>query len=107
MVIFVNDSITFKNKEELYSRVLPALFSKVKETRRLGLKYIGDKDIWNYLVETEWSRRKNLELYDLISDILNVDNYRLQDYVLEKMQKLKQEEKTDIKDINDSNEPVL
>ena len=69
----MDDSIVFKTKEELYNRVLPALYSKLKEVKRLGFNYITEKDIWNYLVENEWTRRNNLELYDLIKDIEDIN----------------------------------
>lgn len=95
----MSDEVTFKSKKELYKKVTPALFSKVKETRRLGLKYITEVDVWNYLVENEWSKRSNLELFDLISDILSTDNYKLYDYVLANMKEKKEKEKVVIKDI--------
>lgn len=101
MVKCMSEEITFKDKEELYSKVMPALFSKVKETRRLGLRYISEKDVWNYLVENEWSKRNDLELYDLISDILSVDNYRLYDYVMENIKGLKDKEKTELKGLHE------
>ena len=98
----MDDSIVFKTKEELYNRVLPALYSKLKEIKRLGFKYVTEKDIWNYLVENEWMRRSNLELFDLINDILYIDNYKLNDYVVAKMNKLKMESKEELKDfLND------
>ena len=47
-------------------------------------------------------RRNNLELYDLIKDILYIDNYKLRDYVVNKMNKLKIESKEELKDfLND------
>lgn len=107
VVNFMNEDITFKSKMELYNRVLPALYSKVKETRRLGLLYINEKDIWNYLAENHWCKRNDLQLYDLISDILSVDNYKLNDYVMQRIQKMKQKEKVDIKNINDSTNNIL
>lgn len=79
----------FKSAKELYDRVLPALYSKVKEVRNLGFKYITEKDIWNYLVNNTWKTKRNLQLHDLISDILYADNYKLNDYVMDKMKKLK------------------
>lgn len=93
----MDESITFKTKEELYNRVLPALYSKVKETRKFGFKHITEKDIWNYLVENEWKKRVNLELSDIISDILYVDNNKLNDAVMQKVKELREKEK--IKDI--------
>ena len=36
----MDNPIEFKSAKELYDRVLPALYSKVKEVRNLGFKYI-------------------------------------------------------------------
>lgn len=86
----VDEHIEFKSLKELYSRVKPALYSKQKEIQRLGLKYVNEKDIWNYLVENVWTSKKDLELHELISDILHVDNYKINDYVMNKIAKLKE-----------------
>lgn len=96
----MDSKLEFKTKEELYNRVLPALYSKIKELRSQGYKYITEKDIWNYLVEKEWKKRINLELFDLINDILYVNNYELNDYVNEKMNRLKKEAKEELKSID-------
>ena len=93
----MNDKLEFRSKEELYNRVLPALYSKIKEVRKLGFKFITEKDIWNYLVENEWKNRVNLELYDLINDILYVDNYRLNDYVNQKLERMKKDNPEELK----------
>ena len=85
----MDNPIEFKSAKELYDRVLPALYSKVKEVRNLGFKYITEKDIWNYLVNNTWKTKRNLQLQDLISDILYSDKYKLNDYVMDKMKKLK------------------
>ena len=85
----MDNPIEFKSAKELYDRVLPALYSKVKELRNLGFKYVTEKDIWNYLVNSTWKTKRNLQLHDLISDILYADNYKLNDYVMDKMKKLK------------------
>lgn len=93
----MDNKLEFRSKEELYKRVLPALYSKIKEVRKLGFKFITEKDIWNYLVENEWKSRVNLELYDLINDILYVDNYRLNDYVNQKLERMKKENPEELK----------
>ena len=77
--------IQFNSVKELYDRVKPALYSKVKELNNLGYKYINEKDIWNYLVSNEWNNKRNLELSDLISDILYTDNNKINEYVMSKM----------------------
>ena len=93
----MDNKLEFRSKEELYKRVLPALYSKIKEVRKLGFKFITEKDIWNYLVENEWKSRVNLELYDLINDILYVDNYGLNDYVNQKLERMKKENPEELK----------
>ncbi len=81
----MNNSIEFKSAKELYERVLPALYSKVKELKGLGYKHIDEKDIWNYLVNNDWKDRKDLLLNDLISDILYCDNNKLNNYMAKKI----------------------
>ncbi len=88
----MNSSLEFKNADELYKRVKPALYSKVKELKRLGLNHINETDIWNYLVSNDWKDRKGLLLSDLISDILYCDNDKLNAFVSNKVNKQKFDE---------------
>jgi hypothetical protein len=84
-----DDKLEFKSASELYQRVEPALYSKLKEMNKLGFKYVTEKDIWNYLAENVWKKKVNLELHELISDILYADNYLINNYVMKKMDNLK------------------
>lgn len=93
----MKEEIVFRNVEELYNRVLPALYSKRKEINSLGFKLVTEKDIWNYLVENEWKTKRNLELHDLINDIFYVDNIKINDYVMKKVEKLKKAEDSSIR----------
>jgi len=94
------EKIEFKTVEELYKRVSPALYSKLKEIKRMGYTLVTEKDIWNYLVDNEWKNRTNLELYDLISDIMNADNYKINLYVTDKFSRMKSKlDKTNNTDI--------
>ena len=88
----MNDTVEFKSLKELYNRVKPALYSKLKEIRNMGFKYVNEKDIWNYLIENVWKDKQNLELHELISDILYVDNYSINEYVMKKLNKYKDKE---------------
>ena len=88
----MDEKIEFKSLKELYERVKPALYSKQKEVRRLGLKYVTEKDIWNYLVENVWKSKENLELHELISDILYANNYDLNEYAMRKVKDYKESE---------------
>ncbi|HHT38649.1 MAG TPA: hypothetical protein GXZ95_04460 [Mollicutes bacterium] len=71
----------FKNLSELYSRIKPALISKKSDLKRVGINYVKEEDIWNYLKETKWVRTSNLSLSEMVSDIFNVDNYAIEKYV--------------------------
>jgi len=81
--------IEFKSTEELYNRVRPALSSKVKEFRRINIKYIMEEDIWNYLIETKWKKANGLELHNIVDDILNTSNDDIIEYVNNEMRKVK------------------
>lgn len=71
----------FNTKEELFDRVKPALRIKEKDLKKLGFLNITGLDVWNYLIESKWSKSKNLVLSDIVDDILNVDIDGLNDYL--------------------------
>ena len=73
--------IEFNNIKELYERLLPALNTKVIELKRNDLDYIKKEDIWNYLKDKKWSKANNLLLYEMVDDILNLDNFEIDEYV--------------------------
>ena len=73
--------IEFNNIKELYDRVTPALNAKVTELKRNDLDYIKIEDIWNYLKDSKWSKANNLLLYQMVDDILNLDNNEIDEYV--------------------------
>ena len=77
----------FKSVTDLYNRVKPALYSKLKEIHNLGFRSISERDIWNYLVYNNWKNRVNLELHELISDILYADNHKIYEYVVKHLKK--------------------
>ena len=71
---------TFQSEQELYEHVMPALHAKRMDLKRHQLPYIKEEDIWNYLKEKEWVQKKNLELYHIVSDIMNCDEVKLDYY---------------------------
>ena len=73
--------IEFNSIKELYDRVTPALNTKVIELKRNDLDYIKKDDIWNYLKDKKWSKANNLLLYQMVDDILNLDNNEIDEYV--------------------------
>ena len=77
--------VSISSLPELYERLKPALISKKEEMKRLGYPYIKEEDIWNYLKETKWKKSVDLELYQMVSDIMNADNALVNDYLTEKL----------------------
>ena len=75
----------FKSVNELYVRLKPALLAKVEEMRRNGYLYIKEEDVWNYLKEIKWVKSVNLELYQMVSDILNTEDIEIDNYLKEKL----------------------
>ena len=73
--------IEFNSVKELYERLKPALTTKVTELKRNDLDYIKIEDIWNYLKYSRWSKANNLLLYQMVDDILNLDNNEIDEYV--------------------------
>lgn len=87
----MSDNIEFKSASELYNRVTPALYSKVRELKNLGFRNINERDVWSYLVNNDWNEKVDLQLNDIISDILYCDNNKLNDYVINKLNSKKSE----------------
>ena len=65
--------IEFKDREELYKRVVPALRTKRRLLLKKGIS-VKENIIFEYLVKEKWSKGTNLALNDIVSDILNVDD---------------------------------
>lgn len=77
--------IEFNSLEELYKRLKPALTTKVDEIKMQGYAYIKEEDIWNYLKEIKWKQSKNLSLYEMVSDILNLESEKIDSYLKDKL----------------------
>lgn len=63
----------FSNISELYKRVLPAINIKISDMKRHGFISIDNYDVFLYLASNKWNSSINLTLYDIVSDIFNVD----------------------------------
>lgn len=75
----------FTTLEQLYERIKPALRTKMREMKKMGYSYIKEEDIWNYLKEIKWVSSKNLLLFEMVSDVLNVDSENIDSYVRQKL----------------------
>ncbi len=74
--------IEFKSLDDLFKRLKPALYSKVVELKRMGLEYIKEEDIFNYLSQNLWSKKDNLSIADLTNDILYLDKNLITNYCM-------------------------
>ena len=75
----------FTSLEELYNRLKPALEAKRIQMKRNGFNYIKIEDIWNYLKEIKWKKARDLSLYEMVDDVLNIDDIVIDSYIIGKM----------------------
>lgn len=69
------------NKEKLFELLLPALRSKQKMLKKVGVNYVKVEDIWNYLSLHVWIYKNHLALNDLVADIFDLSNLEITNYV--------------------------
>ena len=75
------DKVKFNSIDELYNRLKPAFKIKIEELERKNILNIENKELWMYLSKTKWQSKENLELCDMVSDILNLDEYDFLKYI--------------------------
>lgn len=73
--------IEFNSEKELYEHLMPALRTKEMEFKRNDMPYVHIEDIWNYLKISKWSKARDLLFYQIVDDILNIELYKVDDYV--------------------------
>ena len=92
----MNNDVKFRDLKELYTRILPALRSRVRELKRNGKTYIHEEDIWNYLKTYKWTNSRALDLGDMVNDIFNVAETEIDSFVKDEFKnyrrKINQEE---------------
>ncbi len=67
----------FNSINDLYNRLLPAIDTKLSELKRMKLYNITNLDIWNYCVQNKWKYKTNLHIYEMVNDILNIDELNI------------------------------
>ena len=73
--------IKFNTLTELYNRLKPALYSKCLDIKRKDINYIKEEDIWNYLVNKVWINKINLDMFEMVQDIFDLDIITIDNYV--------------------------
>lgn len=71
----------FNSITELYVRLLPAIRTKLSELKREKVIYISETDIWNYCLNNKWKAKKDLRLYEMVDDILNLDILNMEVFI--------------------------
>lgn len=71
----------FGTLKDLYERVLPALKSKVKELENNHISFVTEKDVWDCLRKNKWNGETDLTLYDIVNDILFIEEKEILDFM--------------------------
>lgn len=79
--------VNFNNLKELKQRITPAINTKIKELRKNNYLITTHEDIWEYLKQKKWIKSTNLTLYDIINDILNLNNETIEEYAIKRSEK--------------------
>lgn len=79
--------ISFNSLKELKQRITPAINTKIKELRNNNYLITTENDIWEYLKEEKWIKSNNLTLYDIINDILKLNNETIEEYSIKRSEK--------------------
>lgn len=74
------EEIKFKSLNELYTRLFPAFNTKKNELLKSGIE-AREIDLWNFLKESLWSKSANLNIYEMVNDILSIDELELKNYI--------------------------
>ena len=76
----------YHSQEELYEGLIPAMKVKLSRLRENNYYNIKCEDIWNYLRDTKWKDSFDLTLGEMVNDIIHVDNEKIANYVINKME---------------------
>ncbi len=76
----------YHSQEELYEGLIPAMKVKLSRLRENNYYNIKCEDIWSYLRDTKWKDSFDLTLGEMVNDIIHVDNEKIANYVINKME---------------------
>ena len=74
------EEIKFKSLNELYTRLYPAFTTRKEELKLRGI-IVREIDLWNFLKENVWNENNHLSMYDMVSDIMQIDEVKLKNYI--------------------------
>ena len=74
------EEMKFKSLNELYTRLFPAFNTKKNELKARGI-IVKEIELWNYLKENVWANNKCLSMYDMVADIMKLDEIKLKEFI--------------------------
>lgn len=75
----------YKNQEELYQALIPAMNVKLKLLKNTEYNYITKEDIWNYLKINKWQSSIDLTLGEMVNDIIKLEPKSIDTYLKDKL----------------------
>lgn len=75
------DDIKFQTITDLYNHLLPAIRTKLEYFKKRKMIDVKELDIWDYCLKNIWINKSNLNIYDMVNDILFVDELEVQYYL--------------------------
>lgn len=73
----------FNTQEELKQRITPAIQTKINELKSYYYENVTEDDIWEYL-KNIWKKQKDLTLYDIVNDILSINNEEINEFSIKR-----------------------
>ena len=73
--------LEYNNMQELYNALIPAFNVKLRLFKNSEYENIQKKDIWEYLKNNKWIQSIDLTISEMVSDIINVDGYKVKKYI--------------------------
>lgn len=71
----------YSSMQELYNILIPAFNVKLRQLKNSKYNSIKRQDIWEYLKNNKWMLSVDLSISEMVSDIINVDGYKIKKYI--------------------------
>lgn len=70
----------YSSQFELYKALIPVFKVKQRLLKRNKINLTND-DIWKYLVINKWKNSHNLTIFDIVNDIITIDENLIFKYI--------------------------
>ena len=79
--IYGDIMLEYNSVQELYNALIPAFNVKLRMFKNSQFSNIKRQDIWIYLKFSKWISCVDLSISEMVSDIINVDGYKIIKYM--------------------------